>query len=980
MVLENDLKLRIEPNVFGLIKIRALLNGNFISLNSIQLPSDLRQLSRYLHNSNQVVGMLIDFLDSHPNFPLQVKVNNSVVDCVWDSKFIVQNKVVFDFSDNEIKVSPLSKIGDKFVFAKKFCLDLSQSKLGLFEVYEDVLSQRLFNYVQDNFSMSKMPLKSKQDKLTTLSMSFADFNLHSDMFLTHIDDKSFMFMTNHHVVEPVMADAVHVLDVSYDVNDVLVKISPKICCDLNKISVSRFFFMNCFDLSFDWLHDLTEKQSKFVLKGLLRYFNSTNEIFKLRCLTHFLVKPFKNKQHLKAFIDCIEFISSNSIQYRILILDGSFVWTKINVLVEFKVALELFSLFHHSIIDKNNDDKSIIVSKEQFHLKLGYLEKTFKKMNLDIHFGDTKIEIEDHNLVLDFRNVDDFSDQPKLFFDDEFVSEETLKQFEENSWSYVLNDTVNVLNPKMVAKVKEILNILKLKKNLKVSSSSHDIVRSLHLLDWIQIQQLGVKLLLSSEQQRLVDMFLTFKETTHLKPPSQLKSKPRSYQVQSLGWFEFIYKFKLGGVLADDMGLGKTFQTIMFLALIKEGKISNNCPSGQHLIVVPPSLLFNWEYEIATFYPNLSVDTYSGVDRYWNKDVDIVLLTYDVLRRDIESLCEKKINVLVFDEAQLLKNKLSERSKSASRIDSSCVLCLTGTPIENNMLEYYTIIQLIVPNLFGSYSIYSDLVKQKKFNQIINRSKPFILRRLKSDILLDLPKKVEQSIYLNCSDSQKDYYQALVSEVKSKLASQDKKNTSQMVILNLLLRLRQVCISPYLLDNSYNEMTPKFIFLKERLNILKSEGYSALIFSQFTKSLDLAETLCKNENIDYFRLDGSTPLKKRKDNISQFQSSSKSQVFLISLKAGGMGLNLTKASYVFHLDPWWNPAVETQATDRTHRIGQDKQVFVFRLAMHNTIEEKMLSMNDEKKKLFNLFFEDSQIVKRKELVTSSDLMHLLESM
>ena len=249
-----------------------------------------------------------------------------------------------------------------------------------------------------------------------------------------------------------------------------------------------------------------------------------------------------------------------------------------------------------------------------------------------------------------------------------------------------------------------------------------------------------------------------------------------------------------------------------------------------------------------------------------------------------------------------------------------------------------------------------------------------------SVVLKDLPDKVEQTIYLPMLESQKAFYDGFIQEVHGLLNDYEKKKSKQhfqVMALTLLMRLRQICVSPALIDEEYTELTPKYIFLKERLHILQNEGYSALVFSQFTKSLDIIEKMCQDEGFSYYRLDGKTPIKKRKKCIDAFQNSNDPEFFIISLKAGGLGLNLTKASYVFHMDPWWNPAVEVQATDRTHRIGQEKNVFSFRLAMCDTIEEKILKMNENKLKLFNLFFKDSSLVKRKAGLTAQDLQYLI---
>jgi non-specific serine/threonine protein kinase len=410
------------------------------------------------------------------------------------------------------------------------------------------------------------------------------------------------------------------------------------------------------------------------------------------------------------------------------------------------------------------------------------------------------------------------------------------------------------------------------------------------------------------------------------------------------------------------MGLGKTLQTIALFAAIKEGivkPLSGDATDRRpHLLVVPPTLLFNWENEVKIFCPGLYVHEYTGKGRSLiGIREGIVITTYDIARRDIETLREAKFDCVVFDEAQNVKNLMGERSKAMRQLEGRCKFTLTGTPLENHAGEYYSIIDLSLPGLFGDYREFMNALKQPNgvFNPL-DRARPFVLRRTKDKILTELPPKVESDMHLDLSEEQKRFYTRAVADVRAEVFEAFKDKTAQqagIVALAALTRLRQICVSPALIDPTHTETSPKMQYLIEKLEELNTEGHAALVFSQFTKCLDLIETHLKASGIAFQRLDGSTPQQNRKKLVEAFQTGKGPSLFLISLKAGGAGLNLTRASYVFHVDPWWNPAAENQASDRAHRMGQKQTVFIQRLLMRHTIEEKIMLLKAQKRELFD---------------------------
>jgi hypothetical protein len=482
----------------------------------------------------------------------------------------------------------------------------------------------------------------------------------------------------------------------------------------------------------------------------------------------------------------------------------------------------------------------------------------------------------------------------------------------------------------------------------------------LQILDWLELRAHGVNLRMPPEEEKLLEALTRLEKIPARPLPEGLKAELRHYQKDGFDWLAFLHEHRFGACLADDMGLGKTVQTITFLAGLAEGIIpSVEAERIPHLVVVPPSLLFNWESEIARFYPKFRVVTYAGQKR--NADftgADIVLTSYGILQRDADILAPIPFYVVVFDEAQQVKNINAATTGAARRITARFKLALTGTPMENHLGEYFAIMDLCVSGLLGSYEEFRRRIDIRGFggvDTLVRRTRPFILRRTKQMIADELPPRVEADLYLEMTSKQRALYQKTVEEVKGAVDEAFRSKApgqARMIALTAILRLRQICLCPSLISSASRADSPKLGCLAEQLLELRDEGHSALVFSQFTSYLDIIEEGLKHHKLPYLRLDGSTPVAKRKELVTRFQKSDESMVFLISLKAGGKGLNLTRATYVYHLDPWWNPAVENQASDRAHRIGQTAKVTVTRLLMRHTVEEKMMALKERKLKLY----------------------------
>jgi len=464
----------------------------------------------------------------------------------------------------------------------------------------------------------------------------------------------------------------------------------------------------------------------------------------------------------------------------------------------------------------------------------------------------------------------------------------------------------------------------------------------------------------------------------------------RDYQIKGINWLQNIVNYGFGGILADEMGLGKTLQTIMFVkSRLEEDR------NREILIVSPTSLIYNWESEFLKFAPDIKVKVIAEVRPKREKifeelhNYEVFITSYGLLREDLDKYKEVKYDTFVIDEAQAIKNVNALITQSVKQIVATNKIALTGTPIENSISELYSIFDFIMPGYFGSVTNFN-----KKYGKLLNESddlkqsfhslvNPFILRRKKVDVLKELPDKIERNIVVDLGNIQKKYYLMEVKKVNDQLKNSVSEGTfskNKMLILQSLTRLRQICISPSLYVENYEGENAKIEALIETVSNAILENHKILIFSQFTSALSLIKKEFLERNIDYYYLDGSTKAMDRIRLVNEFNESNNVSVFLISLKAGGNGLNLTSADIVMHLDPWWNPAVENQATDRAHRIGQKNVVEVIKFIAKGTIEEKILKLQGMKKELSEFVVdgkENTDTVLTK--LTEKDILYLLSN-
>ena len=453
--------------------------------------------------------------------------------------------------------------------------------------------------------------------------------------------------------------------------------------------------------------------------------------------------------------------------------------------------------------------------------------------------------------------------------------------------------------------------------------------------------------------------------------PPTLTADLRPYQRAGLGWMHFLRDLNLGGCLADDMGLGKTVQT---LALLEELRASDK--TAPSLVVAPRSLLFNWAAEARKFAPQLRVLEHHGADRTKNferfAEYDLVLTTYATMRLDIAQLAETEFQYVILDEAQAIKNASSQVAKASRLLRGKHRLALSGTPIENHLGDLWSLFEFLNPGLLGSSRSFARTFAGKaappeRRGALARALRPLILRRTKEQVAPELPERIEQTLYCELEGKQKRDYEELRDHYRQALLGRIKTAgvaKSRMQILEALLRLRQAACHPALIVGSVTEETSsaKTDLLLEELTEVLESGHRALVFSQFTSFLSIVRRELEERKIDYLYLDGMT--RDRQSIVDRFQSEDGPPLFLISLKAGGLGLNLTNADYIFLLDPWWNPAVEAQAIDRAHRIGRQRPVIAYRLIARDTVEEKILELQSRKRELADsIISEDNSVLR-----------------
>lgn len=530
----------------------------------------------------------------------------------------------------------------------------------------------------------------------------------------------------------------------------------------------------------------------------------------------------------------------------------------------------------------------------------------------------------------------------------------------------------HLINDSLFKQLQKLTTLANKNGSIKLDRTQVGIIDELDMLDVGKLHESWQKTL------RAIREFDGIKSLPQL---TGIRADLRPYQLHGVSYLNYLRELDFGGILADDMGLGKTIQAIAMLVKYKSEKRKIKV-----LIVAPTSVVNNWESEIRKFAPELRTYKYIGMGRNLSKfNLEIILTSYAIMRRDVAKIKAINWDYLILDEAQYTKNYTSQTARAARAIAAKHKLCLTGTPIENNLSELYSQLDFLNPGMLGTIEEFHKNIAtpiEKHKNQDVSLHlqkliKPFILRRTKDQVLSELPAKIEQLILLEMGEKQKEFYETLRLYYQARilnLVDHQGVGRSQIQILEALLRLRQVCCDPRLIKPQEYHSSIKLEEVVEICGELIAEGHKVLLFSQFTSMIKLIEDEFSKNHIKFQTLTGQTKASDRTKLIDNFQTNDEPLVFILSLKAGGIGINLTAADYVIHYDPWWNPAVETQATDRAHRIGQKNTVTVYKMVIKDSIEEKILGLQQKKRDLIDSVILGGKVNKE---LSREDLEYLL---
>lgn len=598
------------------------------------------------------------------------------------------------------------------------------------------------------------------------------------------------------------------------------------------------------------------------------------------------------------------------------------------------------------------------------------------------------------------QKIDWFELHPKFFLKGSEIDFEAARRLSQGEWvqyngKYYILGNRELPSVKILEKFWDRIANKQIKRSVKMKEKPYFELEKSMSLELLALRSLGVEINGGEEWNRISEFFDKLQEDNReAEIFGELKKLLKPYQKKGLRWLQDLYELRLGGVLADDMGLGKTLQTLAFLDGLKEqGDL------GKVLVLVPTSLVYNWISEAKRFTPNLKFVNFNSKEKpeiteLLNSNDDIVLIsTYGLFTEHEEFFQGFNWNVHIFDEAQNLKNIVTKRTTAARRLNANFKLCLTGTPLENHLGEFYSLMDLCVPGSLGPYEDFKKVyvnpysIDKEDIRFLKLKARPLVLRRTKKEILTELPDKTVSVMKIPFTDEQQKIYRDVALSWNEKVKASINEvgeAKSQMIMLTALLRLRQVCSDPSALPGvNYKEAPPKIQLLVDTLESIAESGESAIVFTQFIHSLERIVNSLRSKGIAVYTMDGRSSKAKREETLRGFEEHDGGAVLVMTLKTGGVGLNLTKASYVFHLEPWWNPAVEDQATDRVHRLGQKKAVQVYRYIMEESVEEKIEQLKERKSSYFKSLFdvesddEQEQVLKKSGGLSREDFEFLL---
>ncbi|MBI5192113.1 MAG: DEAD/DEAH box helicase [Nitrospirae bacterium] len=1016
---EYDLVLEQEIFVRAL-KINIEKDGRPVARNLFyRLPEEIRNLIKFdAYYYHDIENDVITFLQKNKNLPpLFIKSENKNIPLKWDKTLRFNSKTELDVTGNSVSIKKIAisnsdTCSDIRMLGNNLIADLESGRLGILKGHDGWGVSYFFEKIIDEMDYTRIDqiTAGNINKLKSIYGN-ANYNrvmpleLFNDIHLMIHDDKAVLkdltLKVNHIVSEvetPIPSYSMIIEPIHKASNNMILKACCNYSGNIDSTSGLFFSFLTTATKGLNISHSLkVRKRWSVLVKTFFELLTAETKNEAQKIIRESLSEGdfLKRKVRQEAKDLLMEAYSRLNTKSSLLRFTGG----KWNLIRNNKPAESLlytipYQIFGMDVFLNMHTHNEIIMDSKKIYSSLPLLSRRLKEHGIPLFFKGKSVVTSKWDFSFDASRsmgIDWFEIKPEIKCDGRLIDDDKWEQILSQDGVVEDGDVIQILD----SDSREILKTISSMYQSQDKKSSGDkrekeIVRipRLRILDWIYLRNAGVKVKLSEEDEELFARLNAFEKIEKRPLPDKLNAKLRHYQKDGYYWLAFLYEHQFGACLADDMGLGKTLQAITLLAGIKEGtvNVSKEYINLPHLLVLPPSLLFNWENEINRFYPELKIHAYTGKERSTDfKGCDIVLTTYGLIRRDIETLKKETFNVIVFDEAQTVKNIYADTTGAVRHLNGFFKLTMTGTPVENHLGEYYSILDLAVPGLLGDYDNFKSYIKTETtpyVDMILRRTRPFVLRRTKEKILKELPPKIESDIYLELTDKQKALYKRTVDSVRMTIADAYKNKTAsqaQIIAITAILKLRQICVSPKLIDPLHEDTSPKIEFLITKLNELLSEGHSALVFSQFTSFLDILEMDLKKHAISFTRLDGKTAVGKRKQLVEGFQMGANASIFLLSLKAGGQGLNLTRASYVFHLDPWWNPAVENQASDRAHRIGQTNKVTITRILMRHTVEEKMMELKKKKLALYNAVMGESAGSKQGLSVSKADFDYLIEN-
>lgn len=948
---------------------------------------------------NKSQGSILDFLLQNDKRSLSLKFEVILNKSLWNDKIIAQFKIgTEDMKSN--KLYTLKDI-DAFLTALYNKISLPYGKDFTFNIKEQKLKakdKKLINFIEMLKEIDMSSYKRLDEKLVN----------GKNVVIPKALLKEFLIIISKHRVY---------LGEGFFSRQIETEII------LDKIPI----FMN--------LKSLGDMIKLEVLNGLPKSLNDSDDVFLYN--TSIYLPPEEQLENLKPYIEV--FTHGNSIfftkeeEHRVLeelIPSMQKISSSIELSKDLKEKIVIAEPKFKFYFDKNEEitvSLKLCYDKYEFDYFEGYKEKviyrdTLKEENVVKKLK--KLGFEDVNNIFIFLKDDDYifkffkedilelHDLGEVYYSESFtgikhISKNDFKgEIRKGKYDYFeLNFSIKDLEDEEISSILkafrdnkkyyklktgefldleeiELKNFLKLLETLEAEKNqvSFSKNKGIYLENYLEEEKL--KNFKGRKELKSLKNSLLNLNNTNFKIPENLNGVLRSYQEKGFNWLSTLDYLGFGGILGDEMGLGKTLQTIAFLLSKEDSKT---------LIIAPTSLVFNWYNEFKKFAPSLKVAMVNGnpdereslIKNY--KEYDVLITTYNLCKRDLEGYKNIYFDYVILDEAQNIKNPSSQNAKSVKELKSKNRFALTGTPIENSLMELWSIFDFIMPNYLYDENKFitryhrrleEDPIIIEELKKLVN---PFILRRYKKDVIKELPNKIEKKLIIPMEEEQKKVYLAYSEHVKAlieKKVIDDEFKNSKIEILSYITKLRQIAIDPSLVMDKYLRKSGKMEAILELVKNSIDEGHKILIFSQFTSALKNISNLFKINDISFSYLDGSTPSKERGKLVEDFNKNNTS-VFLISLKAGGTGLNLTSADIVIHFDPWWNPAVEDQASDRAHRIGQKNVVEVIKMISEDSIEEKIVNLQEEKRKLIDsIMGEDIILGETLNSLTEDDIMFL----